>query len=119
MFQRILTEDQFHSFKEKMKTMSKLSFIIVTQCNGPEWRWLKKSNTYDDYLKKRLGFRYAAYKKKLASSKLSAKFPVEAEPSEPANPDYANELEKLADLKAKSIITQADFDAKKKQLLGL
>jgi hypothetical protein len=30
-----------------------------------------------------------------------------------------NDLEKLAELKEKGIITQAEFDAKKKQLLGL
>ncbi len=34
-------------------------------------------------------------------------------------PSPTDELEKLADLKEKGIITQADFDAKKKQLLGI
>jgi membrane protease subunit (stomatin/prohibitin family) len=33
--------------------------------------------------------------------------------------DFAAELEKLADLKSKGIITQDEFDAKKKQILGL
>lgn len=36
-----------------------------------------------------------------------------------AEEDYTAELEKLADLKAKGIITQDEFDAKKKQILGL
>jgi hypothetical protein len=36
-----------------------------------------------------------------------------------AVPSATDELEKLAALKEKGIITQADFDAKKKQLLGL
>lgn len=36
-----------------------------------------------------------------------------------AEEDFAVELEKLADLKAKGIITQDEFDAKKKQILGL
>lgn len=36
-----------------------------------------------------------------------------------AEEDFAAELEKLADLKAKGIITQDEFDAKKKQILGL
>lgn len=63
MFRRILTETQFYSFKEKLATMSELSFKLVTQCTGAELRWLKKSETYDEYLKKRLGWRYDAYKK--------------------------------------------------------
>jgi hypothetical protein len=33
--------------------------------------------------------------------------------------DYISELEKLADLVNKGIITQEEFEAKKKQLLGL
>lgn len=34
-------------------------------------------------------------------------------------PDYIEELEKLADLKEKGIITEEEFEEKKKQLLGL
>lgn len=48
------------------------------------------------------------------------------QPQEPAEPaqaapqdDITAELEKLNDLKEKGLITQEDFDAKKKQLLGL
>jgi hypothetical protein len=37
----------------------------------------------------------------------------------PASSDYIAELEKLARLKDQGIITQEEFDAKKKQLLGL
>lgn len=37
----------------------------------------------------------------------------------PEEPDYAAELEKLAQLKAKGIITDDEFEAKKKQILGL
>lgn len=36
-----------------------------------------------------------------------------------AQPDYIVELERLADLRDRGIITAADFEAKKKQLLGL
>lgn len=39
-------------------------------------------------------------------------------PAAPAADPYA-ELEKLGQLKAQGIITQEEFDAKKKQLLGL
>jgi predicted Zn-dependent peptidase len=36
-----------------------------------------------------------------------------------AEPEYAAEIEKLANLKAKGIITEEEFDAKKKQILGI
>jgi hypothetical protein len=42
-----------------------------------------------------------------------------SDPSQPAEPDYIAELEKLADLVDKGIITQEEFEAKKKSLLGL
>jgi pyruvate/2-oxoglutarate dehydrogenase complex dihydrolipoamide acyltransferase (E2) component len=37
----------------------------------------------------------------------------------PAAPDYAAELEKLAGLRDQGVITADDFEAKKKQLLGI
>jgi Short C-terminal domain len=37
----------------------------------------------------------------------------------PAEPDYAAQLEQLAQLKAQGIITEEDFEAKKKQILGI
>jgi membrane protease subunit (stomatin/prohibitin family) len=37
----------------------------------------------------------------------------------PAEPDYAAELEQLAQLKAQGIITEDEFEAKKKQILGI
>ena len=40
-------------------------------------------------------------------------------PAAPAQPDYAAELEKLAALRDQGVITAEDFEAKKKQLLGL
>lgn len=42
-------------------------------------------------------------------------------PSAPAaaGPSYVNELEQLADLRDRGIITDEDFEAKKKELLGL
>jgi thiaminase len=36
-----------------------------------------------------------------------------------AEPDYMAELEQLAQLKAQGILTDEEFDAKKKQLLGI
>ncbi len=37
----------------------------------------------------------------------------------PAEPDYKAELEQLAQLKAQGIITEEEFEAKKKQILGI
>ncbi|HET6623444.1 MAG TPA: SHOCT domain-containing protein [Gaiellaceae bacterium] len=42
-----------------------------------------------------------------------------AAPAAPAEPDYAAELEKLAQLKAQGIITDEEFEAKKRQILGI
>ena len=40
-------------------------------------------------------------------------------PAEPAAPDYAAELEQLAQLKNQGILTDEEFEAKKKQILGI
>ena len=42
-----------------------------------------------------------------------------ASPAEPAEPSYAAELEQLAGLKQQGIITEEEFEAKKKQILGI
>jgi hypothetical protein len=45
--------------------------------------------------------------------------PAAAAPAAPAEPDYMAELEKLAQLRDQGVITADDFEAKKKQLLGI
>jgi len=40
-------------------------------------------------------------------------------PVEPSEDDMMEQLEKLGELKDKGILTQDEFDAKKKQILGL
>jgi hypothetical protein len=40
-------------------------------------------------------------------------------PAAPAEPDYAEELAKLAQLKNQGIISEEEFEAKKKQILGI
>jgi predicted Zn-dependent peptidase len=37
----------------------------------------------------------------------------------PAEPDYATELQQLAQLKQQGIISEEEFEAKKKQILGI
>jgi membrane protease subunit (stomatin/prohibitin family) len=43
----------------------------------------------------------------------------EAQQMAPAEPDYAAELEQLAQLKNQGIISEDEFEAKKKQILGI
>jgi hypothetical protein len=45
--------------------------------------------------------------------------PVAAAPAPAAVPDYTAELEQLAALKQQGILTEEEFQAKKKQVLGL
>ena len=45
--------------------------------------------------------------------------PQAAAPAAPAAPDYAAELEKLAGLRDQGVISADDFEAKKKQILGI
>ena len=40
-------------------------------------------------------------------------------PVQPAEPDYVAELEKLAQLKGQGLISDEDYEAKKKQILGI
>jgi hypothetical protein len=45
--------------------------------------------------------------------------PQPAEPTPAAEPDYMAELEQLAQLNKQGVITDEEFEAKKKQLLGI
>jgi len=42
-----------------------------------------------------------------------------AAPAAPAAPSYTAELEQLAQLKAQGILSEEEFEAKKKQILGI
>jgi hypothetical protein len=45
--------------------------------------------------------------------------PVEEAPAPQAEPGYMGELERLSQLRDQGIISDADFEAKKKQILGI
>jgi len=45
--------------------------------------------------------------------------PAQAAPASVDQPDYLAELERLAELRDKGIVTEEEFEAKKQQLLGL
>ena len=51
-----------------------------------------------------------AYDQEMAAQQMAAP---------PPEPGYAGELEQLAQLKAQGILTEEEFEAKKKQILGI
>ena len=57
----------------------------------------------------------AAYDQQMAAQAAAAPPP----PAAPAEPDYAAELEQLAQLKNQGILTDEEFEAKNKQILGI
>ena len=57
----------------------------------------------------------AAYDQQMAEQQATAPPPAAA----PAVPDYAAELQQLAALKGQGLITEEEFEAKKKQILGI
>ncbi len=58
----------------------------------------------------------AAYDQQMAAQQAAA---AQQQAAAPATPDYAAELEQLAQLKAQGILTDEEFEAKKKQILGI
>jgi hypothetical protein len=62
--------------------------------------------------------RYAAQDQARYDQQMAAAQPA-APAAAPAAPDYAAELEQLAQLKAQGILTEEEFEAKKKQILGI
>jgi hypothetical protein len=63
--------------------------------------------------------KYAAQDQAANDAQMAAQPPEAAAPAAPAEPDYTAELEKLAQLKAQGIITEEEFEAKKRQILGI
>lgn len=59
----------------------------------------------------------ARYEQEMAQQQAYAA--QQAAAAQPAQPDYAAELEQLAQLKAQGILTDEEFEAKKKQILGI
>lgn len=60
--------------------------------------------------------RYARQEQEAYEQEVAAQQP--AAPAA-AGPDYAAELEKLAQLKSQGIISEEEFEAKKRQILGI
>jgi hypothetical protein len=62
--------------------------------------------------------KYAAQDQAAYDQQMAAQ-PAAMAPAAPAEPDYAAELAQLAQLKAQGILTDEEFEAKKKQILGI
>ena len=60
----------------------------------------------------------AAYQQGVADAQAPPP-PAAAAPAAPAAPDYAAELQQLSQLKGQGLITEEEFEAKKKQILGI
>lgn len=63
--------------------------------------------------------RYAAQDQQRYDEQMAAQQAYQQQAAAPAEPDYAAELEKLAQLKNQGIISDEEFEAKKKQILGI
>jgi hypothetical protein len=65
--------------------------------------------------------KYAAQDQQAYDEQMAAQqqYAAQAAPAAPAEPDYTAELQQLADLKAQGILTDEEFEAKKKQILGI
>ena len=64
--------------------------------------------------------RYARQDQEAYDQQVAAQQAYEQQaPTAPAAPDYTAELEQLAQLKAQGILTDEEFEAKKKQILGI
>ena len=61
----------------------------------------------------------AAYEQQVAYEQQMQTQAAAAAPAQAAEPDYVAELEKLSQLKNQGILTEEEFQAKKKQLLGI
>ena len=63
--------------------------------------------------------RYAAQDQQRYDEQMAAQHASEPQAAAPAEPADAAELEKLAQLKNQGIISEEEFEAKKKQILGI
>jgi hypothetical protein len=61
----------------------------------------------------------AAYEEQMAQQAAYDQQMAAQQAAAPAPPDYTAELEQLAQLKAQGILTDEEFEAKKKQILGI
>lgn len=100
---RKLTEEQFNNYKYALENGEWLTLLKYTY-SGVTRRRIKKSKTYQDYIGKNGKYGKSSDTKRTLGA---------------AHGSYGDELTRLAELKQKGVITEQEFEAKKKQILGL
>ena len=60
-----------------------------------------------------------AYEQQVAQQAYEQQAYAQQAPAAPAEPDYTAELQQLAQLRSQGILTDEEFEAKKKQILGI
>jgi hypothetical protein len=63
--------------------------------------------------------RYAQQDQEAYEQQMAAQQAAAPPPAAPVEADYTAELQKLAELKAAGILTEEEFEAKKRQILGI
>jgi hypothetical protein len=81
-----------------------------------QYRTMSRMQRRRTYMQDRMGMRQDFAP---AGQEQQATEPAPPAPAEPAAPDYTAELERLAQLRDQGVITPDDFEAKKKQVLGI
>jgi hypothetical protein len=107
---RLLTTGIF-AFALTKKSKEKEAFIVITLDNGAELGF--HTNRYSDMELKNKLFPLITFVKRSAASH------QQVSPVSSSDDQSLATLEKLGELKDKGVITEAEFTAKKKQLLGL
>jgi hypothetical protein len=80
-----------------------------------QYRTMSRMQRRRSYMEQKMGARQDFAP---PGSQYEEEAPAQAAPAAPAG-DYTAELEKLAKLRDEGVISAEDFDAKKKQLLGI
>jgi Short C-terminal domain len=77
------------------------------------------ATTVSNRVSRRQAGRWAEQDQQQADEAYQAQEAAPPPAAAPAEPDYMAELEQLAQLKAQGIVSEEEFEAKKKQLLGI
>jgi len=84
-----------------------------------QYRTMSRMQRRRSYVQEKMGARQDFQPAEGEGPPPAEEAPVQAAPASAAGGDYTQELEKLAKLRDEGVITPEDFEAKKKQLLGL
>jgi hypothetical protein len=71
------------------------------------------------YVQDKLGMKEDFSSREQPTAAAPASAPASAPATAPAEPEYVGELERLAQLREQGILSDQEFEAKKKQILGI